>query len=1028
MKRKILQSIPIGKPAALLMLSLLLYLPVQLKAQAVVTGTVRSAGDSEPVPGVNIIVKGTTAGTTTDNLGNYSIEVPEAGSVLVFSFIGFIPAEVPVGNQTQIDVALKENLTTLNEVVVVSYGTQQKSAVTGAVGQISMSALKDIPVANAGQKLQGKIAGVQINQNDGTPGSEMTFRIRGAASINAGNNPLVVIDGFPSQAGLQVLSPDEIESISVLKDASAAALYGSRAANGVILVTTKQAREGQKTLELSTYVGIQTVPSRGRPDLMSPEEFAQFKKEYYEDAAVYEGYQAGVPAQYQNPGQYAGQAGTNWFDILLRDALSQKYNLAFSSGTRNLKSVVNLNYNKQEGVMLNSYDERFTARTNNIYEATDWLTLGANLEISYGNNQVVPGLGQGRNIIESAYLMDPTLSYKNADGTYPIAFSQPGMFPNPNYYLVLKQRENRSKATRVIANGFAELKIIDGLKFKSSINVNTENLVNRKFTPSTAQGGLGGAPPRPATGSYGSSYYVTWLSENTLNYKKTLGGSHNIDVLAGYTAQKYSSESSRIDGGQFPNDDIHWINAATTRIGTTEAAQSTLLSYLGRLNYDYKGRYLISFAFRRDGSSKFGPNNRYGNFPSVSAGWVASEEDWMKTVTPISFLKLRGSYGKVGNNNIGDYSYMASVNQANYVFNNQFTPGLTLGGIANNNLTWETTTGYDLGVDLEVFGGRIAFTYDYYWKKTDGLLYAINIPVQSGFSSVNSNVGRFDFWGHEFTVVTNNLTGALTWTTDFNISFNRNLVKQLGTSNAPIGGYQEYWDDNRTAVGQPIGLFYGYINTGVYMTMEEYSSQPHGVTSDVGTARFKDVGGPNGAPDGKIDSDDRTFIGNPNPDFVYGITNTFGYKNFDLSIVVAGTVGNDIANDAFQSTENIDGVFNVRKGVARRWRSLDNPGDGIYPRTKSGTTADFRNFTSRQVFDGSYLMAKNITLGYRLPNTKYVKNARIYFSVQNAFTITNYPGMNPEAGISGLNGLNQGRDFTAFPIARTFSVGANVGF
>ncbi|MBK0378446.1 SusC/RagA family TonB-linked outer membrane protein [Mucilaginibacter segetis] len=1028
MKRKLL-LFKSWKYGALLILGLLLYFPQQLHAQNIITGTVKDSVTTEPMIGVSVSLKGTTIGTQTDINGKFRINAPKDGE-LIFRYIGYKETQRTVGDNTVINVSLASTSQSLNEVVVVSYGTQSKREITGAIGQVKASEIKDMPVANIGQKLQGKLAGVQINQNSGTPGAEMTFRIRGAASINAGNNPLIVIDGFPSESGLQTLSPDEIESISVLKDASAAALYGSRAANGVILVTTKQAKLGQRSLEFSAYTGIQSVPDRGKLDLMNAEEFAQYKKEYYEDAARYEGYTGGVPEVYQNPSQYAGQSGTNWFDVLLRNAVSQNYNLSYSSGTEHLKSVVNLNYNKQEGVMLNSYDERFTARTNNIYTASDRLTLGANLELSYGNNQVVPGLDNGRNIIENAYLMDPTLNYKNPDGTYPVSFSQPGMFPNPNYYLVLTQRINKTKAARVIANGFAEVKLLEGLKFKTSINVNTDNTINRQFTPSTAQGGLGSAPPQQPSGSYGTSYFLTWLSENTLNYQATLGEKHNIEALAGYTYQKYSFENSSINGSQFPDDNIEWINAATTRIGNVGASQSSLISYIGRLNYNYDRKYLVSFAFRRDGSSKFGSNNKYGNFPSVSLGWVASDENFIKNIKPISFLKIRASYGKVGNNNIGDYTYLASVNSNNYVFGNQVTPGKALNGIGNNNLTWETTSSYDIGMDLEMFNSRIAFTYDYYWKKTDGLLYGIDIPVQSGFSTITSNIGRFDFWGHEFSVSSKNLVGSLKWNTNFNISFDRNLVKELGTNNAPIGGYNEYWDDNRTAVGHPIGLFYGYINDGVYMTQEEFDTQPHDATAMVGTARFKDVSGPNGVPDGVIDSYDRTFIGNPNPTFTYGITNSFSYKDFDLSVVMAGSVGNDIADDAFQSTENLDGVFNVRKGVAGRWRSVEDPGDGVYPRTRSGTTADFRNFTSRQVFKASYLAVKNITLGYTIPvkNNKYLKGVRAYLSAQNAFIFTQYPGLNPEAGLAGLNGLNQGRDFTGYPIPRVISVGVNASF
>jgi TonB-linked SusC/RagA family outer membrane protein len=1031
MKRKLLLFTS-WKYAALILLGLLTCFPLRAQDRQAFSGLVKDSGNADILVGVTVSLRGTNTGTQTDRNGRFKINAP-VGGVLVFRYIGYKEQQVTIQNEKDIAVTLSPVSQGLKEVVVVSYGTQSKREVTGAIGQIKTAEIKDMPVANIGQKLQGKLAGVQINQNSGTPGAEMSFRIRGAASINAGNSPLIVIDGFPSQSGLQTLSPDEIETISVLKDASASSLYGSRAANGVILVTTKQAKIGQKSLEFSAYTGIQSVPDRGKPDLMNAQEFAQYKKEWYEDAARYEGYTGGVPAVYQDPSQYAGKTGTNWFDVLLRNAISQNYNLAFSSGTKDLRSIVNLNYNKQEGVMLNSWDERFTVRTNNIYTASDRLTLGVNLELSYGNNQVVPGLDNGRNIIENAYLMDPTLNYKNADGTYPLSFSQPGMFPNPNYYLVLTQRVNKTKAARVLANGFGEIKIAEGLKFKSTINVNTDNTTNRQFTPSTAQGGLGSAPPQPASGRYGSSNFLTWLSENTLTYQKTLGSRHNFDALAGYSYQKYSQENNYIDASQYPDDNIQWINAATTRIGNIDIdnfGQWSLLSYFGRLNYNFDGKYIIQLAFRRDGSSKFGANTKYGNFPSVSLGWVASNEEFIRNIEPISFLKLRASYGKVGNNNIGNYSYLAAVNTSNYVFGNTVTPGRQLNGIGNNNLTWETTTGYDVGLDLELFNSRITFTYDYYWKKTDGLLYAIDIPVQSGFSSITSNVGRFDFWGHEFTIGSNNLRGQLKWNTNLNISFDRNLVKKLGTNDAPIGGYNEYWDDNRTAVGHPIGLFYGYINTGVYMTQREFETQPHRADAMVGTARFKDVSGPDGVPDGKIDTYDRTFIGNPNPTFTYGITNTFSYKNLDLSIVLAGSVGNDIADDAFQSTENLDGVFNVRKGIARRWRSEEDPGDGIYPRTRSGTTESFRNTTSRQVFRADYIAVKNITLGYTLPVRKsaYLKSLRAYLSAQNAFIFSKYPGLNPEAGLAGLNGLNQGRDFTGYPIPRVLSFGVNASF
>ncbi|GAB3716036.1 TonB-dependent receptor [Spirosoma flavus] len=985
-----------------------------------ITGTVRDV-QGAPLPGVSVVVAGTSTGTITDVEGKFSISAAK-GNTLTFSFVGYQPGSEKIANADVLNIQLVPDETNLSEVVVVGYGTQTKRELTGAITSIKAAEMKDIPATNISQRLQGKLAGVQINQNTGQPGAELSIRIRGAASINAGNNPLIVVDGFPTTSGLNVINPDAIESITVLKDAAAASLYGSRAANGVILVTTKQAKNGQRNVQFSSFVGVQSVSDRGKPDLMNAPEFAQFKKEYYEDAALYEGYKGGVPQQYQNPSQYGPNDGTNWFNVLLRPAAIQDYNLSISTDAKTIQSAVHLGYNKQDGVMLNNSASRFTVRANNIFSVSPKLRLGLNLAATHYVTNITPGLGEGRNIIQVAYLSDPTLKYRNDDGTYPIGFAPPGMFSTPNYYNVLMQTVNPAKYMVLTGNAYVDYQVLKGLNFKSSININTSNDINRLFQPSTIRGGP--TPAASASGSYNTANYVSWLSENTLTYNRSFGN-HNLEALLGYTTQKVTMENSTINGSQFPDNSIQWLNVAANRIGNVGASDYSLISYLGRLNYNYKGNYLLSLAFRSDGSSRFGSNKRFGTFPSASFGWVVSDEKFMNRYKFIDFLKVRASYGQVGNNNIGNYTYLAGVNPSNYVFNNALASGRVLAGIGNSNLTWETTTGFDLGLDLSILNNRVNFTYDYYYKKTDGLLYAIDIPVQSGYSAVSSNIGRFDFWGHEFAIDTRNIEGKFNWSTSFNISFNRNLVRKLGTNDAPIGGYQEYWDDNRTAVGHPIGLFYGYVNTGVYMTQQEFDSQPHGATSMIGTARFADING-----DVKIDINDRTFIGDPNPDFVYGMTNTLSYKKLDLSIVVAGTVGNDIADDAFQSTENIDGVFNVRKGVARRWRSPENPGDGIYPRTRAGTTADFRNFSTRQVFSGTYLAVKNITLGYLIPigNNKTIKSFRAYFSTQNPVLFTKYPGMNPEVGLAGLNGLNQGRDFTAFPIARVYTLGVNVNF
>ena len=643
--------------------------------------------NGDPAIGANVIVKGTTNGTITDMDGKYTLEVP-ANAILQISYIGYNTQEIPIGNKTTININLKEDTQALDEVVVVAYGTQKARSVTGSMSKLDASELSDMPVSQIGEKLQGKFSGVQINQANGEPNGGLVIRVRGAASINGGNEPLVVIDGFPTTSGLASISPDEIENITVLKDAASASLYGSRAANGVILVTTKSAKgvsAGKPHIDFSAYFGIDKVSNQGRPDLMNAQEFAQFKKEYYEDQALYEGYTGGVPECYQNP-QAIGK-GTDWFDILLQDAITQNYNLGLSAAGEKFKSAVNINYNAKEGVILNTYSNRFAARANNVYEASDRVSFGLNVSGSYTIGQLTDGLGGGRYIIGSAMLMDPQLKYKNDDGTYPIAYTQPGMFANPNYYLVLTQRQNPSKTFRGTVNAYTDIKIIDGLKYRLSANADLANNSRSNWIPSTANGAMFSAPPQPATGSYHTSNYVNWLLENTLTYNKTIANDHNLDILVGYTTQKNTQENARIDASDYPDDELPWFGAAITRTGNSDAdkwGSWAMISYLGRLNYDYKEKYILSVAFRRDGCSRFGSNAKFANFPSVSVGWIASDEPFMEKYDKVSHLKLRGSYGLVGNYNIGNYTYLASVGSYNYVTDGSITAGRALSRIGNN--------------------------------------------------------------------------------------------------------------------------------------------------------------------------------------------------------------------------------------------------------------------------------------------------------------------------------------------------------
>ena len=443
------------------------------------------------------------------------------------------------------------------------------------------------------------------------------------------------------------------------------------------------------------------------------------------------------------------------------------------------------------------------------------------------------------------------------------------------------------------------------------------------------------------------------------------------------------------------------------------------------MSYDFRGKYLLSLSFRRDGCSRFGSDSRWANFPSASAGWVISDEKFMSGLKKLSFLKLRGSWGELGNYNIGDYTHLSTIGNSNYVLNSSISSGRAVTGIGNTELTWETTRQWDLGLDLGLFHDRVFIVYDFYRKQTKGLLYQVDIPYSTGFGSIPSNIGKFRFWGHEISLQTKNLVGKFIWNTQINVSIDRNKAIQLGTNNAPIGGYNYIDDWNRTVVGRHLGEFYGFIYEGVYMTQEDFESSPKYNNSMVGTTKCKDVDG-----DGDVDLDDKTLIGDPNPDMIFGITNEFRWRNFDASILLTGSVGNDIMNATWGNFYNLDGVFNVFKDVKYRWRSEDNPGNGKVPRTRAGTTNLFRLTHSLMVEDGSFIRLKNLTIGYTIPikENKYINNLRVYFSAQNLLTFTKYSGMNPEISSRGGSGLYQGVDNSAYPVARVYSFGLNLNF
>lgn len=984
-----------------------------------------------PLPGVTVTMEGTFIGTITDVEGKYSLSDVQIGSTLIFSFVGFEEEKVILQDQKSIDVIMKEETIELTEIMIVAYGTQKKRDVTGAMYNVNADKLKNIPVGQFSQKIQGQLAGVQVNQISGRPGEGMAFRIRGATSINASNSPLFVVDGFPIVGDINNINPDEIESYTVLKDAAATSLYGSRAGNGVVLITTKKAKQERTIVSFSAYYGVQSTPERGRPDLLNGREFAEYMKGFYEDKIKYENWKnaegkAEIPVEYQNPQQYG--EGYNWYSALLKNAPIQNYSLSVTNMSgKNAFSVVG-GYFRQDGVVLNTFYERFSLRANSEFQPNKYLKLGFNIAPTFQVSQN-HGTDGYRSIIDIAATFSPLVDPYDENGNLKLSLSAPGLFSQPNWVRVLKERENISKKIRLLANSYLELEIIDGLKYKLQAGVDLESQNQRTFNPSTTIGGLGTIPPGLATGSFNTGFYYSWLIENMASYHKTIDN-HNIELLAGYTAQKYIYEGNTLNGSYYPDDEIPWVSAAATRIGDTSTHEWSMLSYISRLNYDYKQKYLLQASFRRDGSSRFGIKNKWANFPSISLGWIPSEEDFFRNIIdPINFLKLRASYGLTGNNNIGNYTHLATIDAANYVIGGTLAPGKALSNtMGNMELTWEESKQYNIGIEVGLLKDRIYLMYDYYYRITDGLLYQLDIPRASSFSNIQYNIGRIDFWGHEISIETKNFVqNDFTWSTNLNMSFNRNLVKQLGTNNVPVGGNSQSGNFNRLEVGKPVGVFMGYVNDGVYMTQEEFDSQPKHVSSTIGSVRYKDISGPDGHPDGVIDMDDRTIIGNPNPKMLFGITNQLNWKSFDFSVIMTGAIGGDIIARSYENTHNLDGVFNVTRDALNRWRSPENPGLGVVPRTLVGTTQAYRYNNSRWVSDGTHLSLKNITVGYTLPKNKYYTNARIYLSGQQIYILTKYTGGNPEVS-SSMNWNGLGVDNTAYPVPSTYTIGFNITF
>lgn len=1010
-----------------------------------------SDGNKQPLPSVTVRLKGTRTVVGTNPQGLYTIKVTGQSPILVFSLIGYGTIERAINASNTLDIILEEQAADLNEVVVVGYGTQKRVDLTGAVSSVNAKQIQNLPTPSLDGAITGKMPGVQVSQTTGAPGGGIAVKIRGMGSIGAGNEPLYVVDGFPITANynqgdnpLNSLNPNDIQSIEVLKDASSTAIYGSRGSNGVIIVSTKSGQSGKMKIDLDAYTGWQRVTKY--MDLLNAQEYAEYIIDSRNNAWVDAGGDPSAPNEergaiyqilpaLQNPTMLG--EGTNWQKEVLRTAPTHNLQLSFSGGNDRVNYMTSAGYYKQDGIIINSDFERYSFRVNLDANASKKFRIGLNLTPTYTISNPVTAeghFGSGA-IVLSSLMMAPHLPVYNEDGSYTTGLTLGNGFSSlENPVKVARERVNHRTQFRLLGTLFGEYSFSDHLRYKLLVGTDLQNYKQNTFNPSTV-GSDGNPAPVIPTADYNSQESYNWLIEHTLNFTRDFN-QHHIDALAGFTAQKVRADIASISATNFPNDLVQTINAGIVSAASTSALEWSLLSYLARVNYNYGGKYLFTATVRRDGSSRFGANNRWGVFPSFSGGWRLSEESFMDDITFIQELKLRASYGFTGNNFIGNYDHLGLLSMRNYVFGEgggSIANGIGPNTVSNANLSWEKNRQLDIGLELGLFGGRLFFVADYYRKITSDLLLNVPVPSLTGYTFARQNIGKVKNQGWEFGLTSQNLTNNLKWTTDLNFSFNRNSVLALGPSGEPIfGNYEQITNSHITEIGKPMGNFYGYQLIGIFQTQEEIANNPSFADSKPGQFRFADING-----DGRLSIDDRTILGNPQPDYIFGITNTFSYKGVELSFLIQGVQGNEIMHLGRRFYANFAGTANGLKEMNNRWRSVDDPGDGFTPRanrdlSRYSSSNASANISSTHVEDGSFIRLRNISLAYnfpsRLTDKLSLRAVRVYANAQNLFTITNYTGYNPEVSVSGISALTPGVDYGGYPISKVFTLGFNVGF
>lgn len=944
----------------------------------IVSGKVSSGTDKLPIPGVTILEKNTQNGTITDIDGKYSIET-RANSILTFSYIGMKTAEEPVNNRTIMDVEMIEDNIKLDEVIVVGYSSSSKKLISGSVGAVSESEIKNVPLRTIDGVLQGKTAGVSITQNSGTPGGQSTIKLRGGSSINAGNQPLIIIDGVPAITGsfgqigysgqeidaLSDLSPGDIESFTILKDASATAIYGARASNGVILITTKKGSLQKTSVNLSTNYGLQSFPTERIPKLMNAQQWNEYK------------------------GTNVQGIDTDWMKEILRTAPTSNTELSLSSGNDKTRIFISGNFYNQDGTIRGTSFNRYSGRLNVDHKILKNLNIGANFSSAYSQNNRVEGDQTLYGPLPNALSIPAIYPVYNEDGSY----NEDGPYANP--VAIFNETKNVAYTNRNISNAYVEYKFMKYFSFNSKLGIDIYNLREHGYDPATVRQGA----KYNGLGIEGTTYVSNIVNSYVLQYIRSFNNNHNLEAMAGYSLEKYSRRNTYIEAINFPNENLQYITSAgTIRAASTFALDRGMNSYFGQFKYNFKYKYILTITGRADGSSKFGKNNRYGYFPAFSFAWRINEENFMKKYDKINELKFRLSIGKTGNDAIGDFRSSGLYKGG---FNYAGGAGIAPTQLPNPDLKWESTTQSGLGLDLIIFDNRISLNADVYYNKTNDLLLDRPLPSSTGFSSITTNIGSLENKGIELVLNTENLRGNFKWNTSFNFSANRNKVLKL-YEGQPIDDQGR--GGNRVQEGEPIGIFFGYRCLGVDPT--------------TGNLVYDDIDG-----DKTITANDRTKIGNPNPDFILGLTNTFNYKNMDLSIFLHSIYGNDIFNGTLIFLESGSGEDNQTVNMVNRWKK---PGDiTAYPRV--GDTYK----SSRFIENGSFIRIKNVTLGYNLPKDLVkkirLKSARMYLSGQNLYTFTSYSGMDPEVNYYSADNVVMGTDFFTYPQSRTFLFGINIG-